>query len=1181
MLFKNPIAGRSSVPCPPLTAVSEAERPLIPPPPVPPDPTPPKRIEPPNEEPTNLTKPIFEPTFLPPKSISHSKISPSSIPNPSPSVSTTKQLEPSYPNYSSYLYSIPGYSAFQPLSYPGMLPSHTPVPTSEPSKPDFVPFPSIPKETTENKTPEVKTTEIQAPKDVPKPQTDFEEQFTPEIIPAVTSVQDVNKNVNESKMSITSLAQGSGATVTIPTQICNKDVNKKKVPERFSLKTSIPISKIDIKCVGNPPEPILTNTVAKPPASFNPAFSSKPETVSKVEIQSNIVIKGPVKDTELSEPKPAPKPCQTSIKNINSLISAAEAVNKIDSQFRKPEPKSDIINEVKEPPPNFPPQSTNIIRPVISPMNIETSKASFTPKAPEGNFNEQKNQILFIQNKNQNPKMLLTIQQQNPQVLLQRTNFESKNVQVPSRLSSQSKKEEISENGTSSKVVALKRLHQENCDENDFENLITENQIYGNKIVVKEKSQRTLLEQELKNKKVEKQTQETKNVVLQPNFLYLSNVQFPANLMMIKNNSKTSQPSDTSKFNKAASNENKVTSEAGTMTNPNELNTKNNKLPSIAVSKEIHVLKSNNNVLQTLSNKNSKTDIVFQPHQKVIRNPQILYQVPMIVDSENKLNQPFINREYQKFTGQNNKEYTKLDGNDKLFIACPYQMDSKLQPKIVITNIRPKVNKVDEVSSLDIYEKRKRLRRLKYLSNRDTKDSPKVDNIRKNPEKNDSQRNLITPDKINKEICKELTNTKVRVDEGSSESESDYDEDALKEYEAIIKEYSPKTLEDNKEKADFLCNFGLGTHEACREKDLNRQERIIQRDLVASAYISAGRIDRIMNEDGALDVHPENPKEDVKQYPRSPEDMDNGKTFQKQLFLTQLKLSPVSQQNKAGYERIWLEILKERKRRNGDTTEMKSKQCKTENKNIELDPNCQLQILTEIKKSVNENNNLIKKKLDSNEAETNTGDSIHTLAEKNFSELNRLSTMADMSVKLITGQDAKKRDLNPGFDSENIQKPILKQPCQNYPQINIPDIAKIISLKSQETTTTSQVQPTTQATSMDEPVNSAAGADPQESQGTKEFGCQVEEALPWPGIEAVMKSYRDYETARRKEINEYHRRNTALRVEGAHITRMASRESDRARALLAERRLLANEEAAAKRTLQAIMAAVDVIKKYE
>lgn len=72
-----------------------------------------------------------------------------------------------------------------------------------------------------------------------------------------------------------------------------------------------------------------------------------------------------------------------------------------------------------------------------------------------------------------------------------------------------------------------------------------------------------------------------------------------------------------------------------------------------------------------------------------------------------------------------------------------------------------------------------------------------------------------------------------------------------------------------------------------------------------------------------------------------------------------------------------------------------------------------------------------------------------------------------------------------------------------------------------------------------------------------------------------------YVSARKKEITDLHKLNTSLRVESAHITRAASRDSDQARALLAERRNLANEERIVRNSIQWLYSVVDVIRNYE
>ncbi|XP_026727528.1 titin-like [Trichoplusia ni] len=1138
---------------------------------LPPDPIPPKPPEMYMPEDTHI---FDKPNYLP-KPIPHSaKISPSSIPIPNPSVTTSKMMEPGYPNYSTRLYSIPGYSAFQPVSYPRKeQPSQPPAPLpAEIQAPDFTPYPIVPKENHVAPSFEEKSIDTEQPlrltqqQEIQKVQTDFEEHFTTEIIPA-TSVPDASKLQNtESKMSITSLAQGSGATITIPSQIQNNEVKKKS--ERFSLKTSIPISKLDMKCVSNPPDNTYQNSLPKKP--FNPAFSKE---APRIEIQSNVVIKSATKEAEVKEAKPG-----VASNSISTLINAAEAINKTETnqhQFRVPDPKPDPPAEVKEPP--------ALPRPIFNPMNIETSKVHIN-KPPEPTYNEQKNQIVFIQNKNNsNPKMLVTIQQQSPQVLVQRSSFESKNPQAPSRLSNQSKKckDDVVNESTSSKVVALKKLHQENCDENDFENLITENQIYGNKIVVKEKSQGTLQEQDLKNKKVTEKISppETKNVVLQPNFLYLSNVQFPGNLMMIKNNSKVPQNTDNNKT-KVATSESKVQNEIPNVTSTEAcVENKTSKPVTTSASKEIHVIKPSSNA-QTTANK-TKPDIVIQSNQKVIVNPQIVYQVPIvstIVEAE-KTKPPTACSDFSKFVTPKkkySKQFEQAQANEKpLFIACPYQMDSNLQPKIVITNIRPKVNKVDEVSALDVYEKRKRMRRLKYLCKRDKDVKQEAKRVEKS-----NLPNVITPDKVRNEIYKEFANTKVGADDASSGSDTDdYGEEELKIYEDIIEEYGANGYSEKK-KVDFMATLRLATLKAYKAKDQELQDKVLKHDSVAAAYAAVGRLDQLLNVKAGPD------DEDAADGNAADDVSEEAATGQKkQQFLSRLCLTQVSQQYKDDYEKAWREVLKERKRRNNPDTGEPAKHPRVSPGSLGFDPNCQLRLLTEIKKCVNENNNLIKKRLDAVTNSDTTDESIPILAEKNFSELNRLSKMADRSLNLFKVPNTKKRDLNPGFDSENIKKPAppsakVDQPYQNYPKIKIPNFSKIISLK-----TTQECDPVTStpATSMDEPQNSAAGVTEMFAESpapgrTRDACCQVEEPT-WPDVENLVKTYKAFEAVRRREISNLRKRNTSLRVEGAHITRSASRDSDRSRALLAERQNLAVEENNLRLSLQRLQKAIEVIRK--
>ncbi|XP_047520253.1 uncharacterized protein LOC125059750 [Pieris napi] len=257
----------------------------------------------------------------------------------------------------------------------------------------------------------------------------------------------------------------------------------------------------------------------------------------------------------------------------------------------------------------------------------------------------------------------------------------------------------------------------------------------------------------------------------------------------------------------------------------------------------------------------------------------------------------------------------------------------------------------------------------------------------------------------------------------------------------------------------------------------------------------------------------------------------------------------------SGYEKIWQEVLKERKRREKPSGNSQTKQRKLEG-DLNLGTNDQLKLLNEIKNQVNENNNLIKKRLDSH---TEAGDSIKILAEKNFSVLNRLSKMADISVKIFSGQDTRKRDLTPGFDSENIQ---VTKPIANYTPIKVPNIYK---------------------TRVTETITSTEETKPQEiiddGEKFRDASCQTSNNS-WPGVETFIKNYKEYDAARKKEILDLNRSNTTLRVGSAYVTRNASRDSDRAKALVAERKHLAKEETAVRKSIKKLYSALETIRSH-
>lgn len=89
---------------------------------------------------------------------------------------------------------------------------------------------------------------------------------------------------------------------------------------------------------------------------------------------------------------------------------------------------------------------------------------------------------------------------------------------------------------------------------------------------------------------------------------------------------------------------------------------------------------------------------------------------------------------------------------------------------------------------------------------------------------------------------------------------------------------------------------------------MERQERILRWDSVASAYIAAGRIDRLMHEETQPEfVKPDPPPPSTKQ---EVDIKENGVDLQrKQSFLSQLKLVQVSSHYKQGEFLIRIPLL--------------------------------------------------------------------------------------------------------------------------------------------------------------------------------------------------------------------------------------------------------------------------------
>lgn len=227
---------------------------------------------------------------------------------------------------------------------------------------------------------------------------------------------------------------------------------------------------------------------------------------------------------------------------------------------------------------------------------------------------------------------------------------------------------------------------------------------------------------------------------------------------------------------------------------------------------------------------------------------------------------------------------------------------------------------------------------------------------------------------------------------------------------------------------------------------------------------------------------------------------------------------------------MWKTTIKERKKRNGTSallhyyeqlSETENKVFNYENNTIDSHARDQLEIMTEIKKSVSENNNLIKRAIDNLYHPTSGGseDLIPSLAEKNFSEISRLSNMADRSLKMFARPHSGKSD-----------DPMAKVRCEeacfttdHVSKFNIPNVPKIISLKSVQDSSPVDISP---ATSMDEPRNSAAGVSgddkvpeiagllyedrPEAENNVLNKDKKSSAEFKWPGVDCVLASYKKY-----------------------------------------------------------------------
>ncbi|XP_072948390.1 uncharacterized protein [Epargyreus clarus] len=605
----------------------------------------------------------------------------------------------------------------------------------------------------------------------------------------------------------------------------------------------------------------------------------------------------------------------------------------------------------------------------------------------------------------------------------------------------------------------------------------------------------------------------TKNVS-QPNSTYLGNVKRKTKMMMINNNER-----DNGDLNR----EDEVISNEKTMLQIN-IRSVDDSVFTPSNSQQLNVSEENQ-----VFNSDPDNVIVQCANQNLIMNSDIYNQTAKTVTI---VNEPMNN---SMVAGN---EQSEPDDNIALNLL---RSNEVFNEDLLLPNIIPP----EETSILDKVQKRRMCKQKNLSNNSDVKDAQKSE-----PKKRTNlDRSLITPDKINYEVYKGYVSSRLHKRNKDRDTESDYEEEDAEEYMNIIETYGP-TEQDLKE--NFLSNLKVATKNVA----LAEEERLQNEDMLRKAY----------------------PRKKTYTYSPAAEICDKNPFFQlKQHFSPKIRKQTM-RDNKA-HEKASKNVIQYREEGNhseNHSSDHVFKKPRLWPSEPQINTTHDLQVLNQIKNSVKEYNNLIKKRLDP--SCENEGD-IEALAEKNITELDRLSEMAQRSVKHYKGTNTRKRRLSPGFDSENIKKVKLKDPTINYPKLNIPNISKITSL---EATAEPDREVTSQATSMDEPQNSAGGFEEvyQDIINKSKEMKSSDDGSIWQGIKDIRKIYTDYEKARKKELNELQRRNTALCVQRAHITRATCRDSDLLRALRAEKDNLAKEQEASVKSIKRLMHAVDVVRSY-
>lgn len=839
-------------------------------------------------------------------------ISPSSIPNPNPST-LGKQLV--YPAYGTYItYPIQGFAPFQTIQYPGV----NPLQTQQDNETFIINMDQGATEAVFTNDPERNNTQIiidneqlistDASSNMPHESDRFQDNSTqigvsknllvapkeldPKAAKSIIIIKEdkscsanimLEKKLSYRKINPVNNMRNIGKLVPPVKPIVSQPT---KVDNVFSLKTSIPISKIDMRSINSHNDVGTSKTMLlKPPG--NETIESKlnepqnspilglESNKGQLESQQQIFLKMDNKQNFFLQNNAVMHP-QSIIKmpvagdttpaELNSDAGASfrgQVVNTLANQGIRENTfivaaqnhQFNLGTHVS----NFNPirsvnETSNVCartnrplmttRPFSEKYSIDASKSIINLQDP--NSNELKQKYLLVPTSHITSQLVLAISSKPSKttttVLSKGKLQDESNIPKPLQSSPLLKapKEGVkvvaTAPETNSKVVALKRLHQDNCDENDFENLITENQIYGNKIVIKEKSH-------IANKNCNIPSPQPKiiiqngnpllevttkpNLVVQPNFLYMSNINLQPNhnFMLLNKSIGNNQlittddtnylaKSDTIQFGDKTDFTNQIVPQSKVMVSAQTFRTVNPVAHTVSFVKESNTIEpiKHGTVLQSLLNKSNVkvSEASQQQNMNQIVNNQIVYQVPFFLDNNNSVQQrrvnlvkpAFLNSELAMLLTKPPNQFLDWKKNNATMTA-----DVNLEPESIVKNdsITERIDlmqtlnggQVDSeeevVSSIDLAEKRKILREKRKMLTRD-----------KNPIQ-------TLPEKENCNILREherFLGSHYYYSDGDSDLQSDEDVETIKRK---FRKKKTMLLDTGQGKLEFLNVFGLTT----------------------------------------------------------------------------------------------------------------------------------------------------------------------------------------------------------------------------------------------------------------------------------------------------------------------------------------------------------------------------------